>query len=246
MTRLTYFSPHLSKQSSSLPQQVMALILQEGGIACSGLDTWLGPTFDVLAPDDRETVVAYMLSTGILNSDGGVLGLGARAELTFGRRHFGDLVVSFSSPMLLSVMHGHSELGTVHPLTLASPREGGPVIILLAGRSWKVVDIDWARRRLSVVPAEGGGRARWFGGGRPATFSVCRSAEAVVAGEMPGCKLSHRAEARLKEIQERLPFVDGTSVPVVSDGKGTVRVWTFAGCSPARWDPFSPMLIRPI
>jgi ATP-dependent Lhr-like helicase len=58
---------------------------------------------------------------------------------------------------------------------------------------------------------------------------VCRSVEAVVAGGRPGCNLSHRAEARLKEIQERLPFVDGASVPVVSDGKGTVRVWTFAG-----------------
>jgi ATP-dependent Lhr-like helicase len=51
----------------------------------------------------------------------------------------------------------------------------------------------------------------------------------VVAGESAGCNLSHRAEAKLKEIQERLPFVDGTNVPVVSDGKGTVRVWTFAG-----------------
>ena len=67
------------------------------------------------------------------------------------------------------------------------------------------------------------------GGGRPTTFSVCRSAEAVVAGESAGCNLSHRAEAKLREIQERLPFVDGTNVPVVSDGKGTVRVWTFAG-----------------
>jgi ATP-dependent helicase Lhr and Lhr-like helicase len=210
-------------------QQVMALILQEAGIARCDLDAWLGPTFDVLAPGDRETVLAYMLSTGMLNSDNGVLGLGPRAESMFGRRHFGDLVVSFSSPMLLSVMHGRSELGTVHPLALASPPEGEPLIILLTGRSWKVVNIDWRRRRLSVVPAEGGGRARWFGRGRPATFSVCQSVEAVIAGGMPGCNLSRRAEAKLKEIRERLPFVDGASVPVVSDGKGTVRVWTFAG-----------------
>jgi hypothetical protein len=69
---------------------------------------------------DRETVIAYVLSTGILHSDNRVLGLGPRAEFTFGRRHFGDLVVSFSSPMLPSVMHGHSELGTVHPLALTS------------------------------------------------------------------------------------------------------------------------------
>jgi hypothetical protein len=104
-------------------------------------DAWLGPTFDALPLGDRETVIAYMLSTGILHSDNRVLGLGPRAEVTFGRRHFGDLVVSFSSPMLLSVMQGHSELGTVHPLALTSPREGEPLVILLAGRSWKVMPL---------------------------------------------------------------------------------------------------------
>jgi ATP-dependent Lhr-like helicase len=91
------------------------------------------------------------------------------------------------------------------------------------------VDIDWPRRRVSVVAAEGGGQARWLGGGRPATFSVCRAAEAVVAGGKPGCDLSRRAASRLDEIQGRLTFVDCKSLPVVSDGQGTVRIWTFAG-----------------
>ena len=108
-------------------------------------------------------------------------------------RHFGDLVVSFSSPMLLSVMFGRTELGAVHPLALAPSRDDEPIVILLAGRSWRVVDVDWPRRRVSVVAAAGEGRARWLGGGRPASFAVCRAAEAVVAGAAPGCGLSRRA-----------------------------------------------------
>ncbi len=67
-----------------------------------------------------------MSATRMLHSDGGVLGLGAQAEREFGRRHFGDLVVSFSSPMLLSVMFGRTELGAVHPLALAPPRDRSP------------------------------------------------------------------------------------------------------------------------
>ena len=126
------------------------------------------------------------LATEMLNSDGGVLGLGARAEREFGRRHFGDLVVSFSSPMLLSVIFGRTELGSIHPLALAPPRDGEPNVILLAGRSWRVKNVDWSRRRVSVVAAPGEGKARWLGGGRPASYALCRSAEAVVAGADSG------------------------------------------------------------
>jgi hypothetical protein len=46
---------------------------------------------------------------------------------------------------------------------------------------------------------------------------------------VPGCRLSRRAAIKLDEIRDRLPFVDGTTVPVVNDCTGNVRIWTFAG-----------------
>ena len=170
-----------------------------------------------------------MLATGILHEDGGVLGLGRRAERDFGRKHFGDLVVSFSSPMLLLVMFGRVELGAVHPLAVTPSHNGEPVIILLSGRSWCVVDVDWPRRRVAVVAAQGEGKARWLGGGRPASFAVSRAAEAVVAGRVPACDLSRRAASRLDELRHKLTFVDGAMVPFVNDGSGDIRIWTFAG-----------------
>jgi hypothetical protein len=63
----------------------MALILQEGGISRTDLDSWLGPTFDVLRSGDRATALTHMLSTEMLHEDSGILGLGRRAERTFGR-----------------------------------------------------------------------------------------------------------------------------------------------------------------
>jgi ATP-dependent Lhr-like helicase len=210
-------------------QQIMALVLQENGITLGDIGASLGTTFDVLSLKDRTDIVDHMLGTGILHEDGGALGLGGRAEREFGRRHFGDLVVSFSSPMLLSVMFGRVELGAVHPLAVAPSREGEPVIILLSGRSWRVVDIDWPRRRVAVVAAQEAGKARWLGGGRPASFAVSRAAEAVIAGVAPECNLSRRAASKLDEIRNRLPFIDGTAVPVVDGGAGRIRIWTFAG-----------------
>ena len=210
-------------------QQVMALTLQERGIAVADIEAFLAKTFDDLTAEARTEIVEHMLSSGILHGDGGVLGLGKRAEREFGRRHFSDLVVSFSSPMLLSVMFGRLELGSIHPLAITPARDNEPSVILLSGRSWRVTDVDWPRRRVSVVAASGDGRARWLGGGRPASYAVSRATEAVVAGSAPGCDLSRRASAKLDEIREQMPFVDGSTVPILDDGSGTTRIWTFAG-----------------
>jgi ATP-dependent Lhr-like helicase len=158
-----------------------------------------------------------------------VFGLGPHGERLFGRRHFSDLVVSFSSPMLLTVYLGQTELGAVHPLAVTPPRNGGQAVVLLAGRSWQVMEVDWPRRRVSVAPARDTGRARWLGSSRPALRKVCRAAEAVVAGAEPTSTLSRRARERLDAIRERLAFVDGHAVPIVSDGEQTTRIWTFAG-----------------
>jgi ATP-dependent Lhr-like helicase len=169
-----------------------------------------------------------MLARGVLTEDQGVLGMGPMGEREFGRRHFIDVVAAFSSPMLLAVRHGRAELGSVHPASLAR-RDDTPAVILLGGRSWRVIGLDWARRTVDVVPAEAAGRSRWLGSGRPLSAAVGRAIERVAAGDDPGCALSRRASARLQEIRERLDFVDGSSMPVVRDATGRTTVWTFAG-----------------
>ena len=210
-------------------QQVMALTLQEGGITRPDLDTWLGDAVGSVPVEVRDAVLCHMLAMGVLAEDAGIIGLGARGEREFGRRHFSDLVAAFSSPLLLAVHHGHSELGTVHPASLARrPGEPGPVV-LLGGRSWRVTDVDWPRRRVSVVPAEGGGRSRWTGAARMLPSSICRSEERIIAGAEPACRLSRRAVERLTEIRDRLEFIDGHSLPLVSDGVGRITAWLFAG-----------------
>jgi ATP-dependent Lhr-like helicase len=210
-------------------QQVMALALQEDGLTRPDIDRWLGDVCGEVPEADRAAVLRHMLLTGVLAEDAGVLGMGSRGEREFGRRHFGDLVAAFSSPLMLTVFHGPTELGTVHPTSLAQPSGDGPPILLLGGRSWKVTEVDWPRRRVSVIPIEAGGKSRWLGAGRHLSALVCRAAERIIAGTEPACTLSRRATAKLSEIREQLAFVDGRSLPVVSEGGGRVRVWCCAG-----------------
>ena len=94
---------------------------------------------------------------------------------------------------------------------------------------WKVVEVDWPRRRVSVTSADIGGRSRWLGTGRMLPYSICRAQERIIVGAELGCQLSHRATARLNDIRADLEFIDGYSLPLVSDGRGKVTAWLFAG-----------------
>src|SRR5438067_13883112 len=108
--------------------------------------------------------------------------------------------------MLLAVRRGRAELGSVHPAGLAR-RDDTPAVILLGGRSWRVVGRDWASRTVDVVPADDVGKSRWLGSARPTSGSLCRAIERVAAGGEPGCTLSRRASARLGKVMVRLDFV---------------------------------------
>jgi ATP-dependent helicase Lhr and Lhr-like helicase len=210
-------------------QQVMALSLQLGGIPRPDISGWLANIVDAVPESERTAILDHMLATGILSEDAGILWLGAKGEEEFGRRHFSDLVAAFSEPLLLSVRHGQVDLGTVHPASLVRTRTGEATVLLLAGRSWKVTEVDWRARVVGVVPYESGGRSRWLGSSRAVSEAVCRTMERIVAGSEPACRLSRRAEAALTQIRDRLPFVDMDALPVVSAGSGRIVIWAFAG-----------------
>jgi len=210
-------------------QQAMALSLQLSGVPRPEIDAWLGNVVDAVPEAARTAILDHMLAIGILAEDAGVLGLGAKGEHEFGRRHFSDLVAAFSEPLLLSVRYGQTDLGTVHPASLARRRSDQPTVLSLGGGSWKVTNVDWQRRAITVVPFEDGGRSRWLGSSRVMSEAVCRMMERIVAGTEPACRLSRRAEAALVQIRDRLVFVDGDTLPVVSYGGDRVVVWAFAG-----------------
>ena len=210
-------------------QQVMALILQERGIALSEVRKWLGSVANEVPEADRISVVQHMLEIGILSDDAGIIGIGPHGERAFGRRNFMGLVAAFAEPLLLTVDHAGMELGTIHPASLVGPSKVVSPVILLGGRSWKVTNVDWPHHRVSVVPVPGGGKSRWLGGVRMLSAKICRAAEKIIAGAEPRCLLSQRATNQLAELRERLTFVDGISLPIVADNQESVRIWSFGG-----------------
>jgi ATP-dependent helicase Lhr and Lhr-like helicase len=137
------------------------------------------------------------------------------------------LVAAFTTPFLLAVRYRGTDLGSIDPVSIEGRRSSLPVI-LLGGRSWRVVDVDWPRRTVSVEPTSDVGRSRWFGSSRPLRSELARAVERVLATGDCGVMLSSRAGARLEVMRDEMPYVDAESLPLVADGED-LRIWTFAG-----------------
>ena len=213
-----------------LAQQLMALVLQERGVGRSEWFDWVSsvPGFGVM---DREAVsylVNFMLSSGVLWDDNGVLSFAPEGEAKYGRKNFMELLSVFTSPPLFRVVSGQKELGSVHESTFYK-RDEGPAILVLAGRSWKTTHLDWKRRIAHVEPAEERGRSRWLGEGQFLSHRVCQSIRRLLAGDADRPLWSRRATAQFDEIRTEYPWASADATSLVRHTNGEVRWWTFGG-----------------
>jgi ATP-dependent Lhr-like helicase len=223
-------------------QQLLALALQDNGVGRYTWTRWLGDPFvfgprtEALTPE----IVNHLLEEGYLDDQGGVLGIGTKAEVAFGYKHFLELLSVFTSPPVLSVRHGHNEIGLVpDEALLARPPDagaGGAAVLTLAGRNWQVIHIDWPRRVVQVEPTEVPGIARWNGSGQPLGAHVARGIRNVLCGTDPvGVQLSARARARLAEARDSQRWAQSDVTTIVRDPSGKTLWWTFAGWKANLW-----------
>ncbi len=213
-----------------LAQQLMALVLQERGVGASEWFDWVA-TVPAFAAMDRRAVadiVDFMVRSGVLWADYGVLSFAPEGEAKYGRKNFMDLLSVFTSPPLFRVVAGQTELGSVHESTFYK-RDEGPPIIVLAGRSWKTNHLDWKRRVAHVEPAEERGRSRWLGEGQFLSHRVCQQIRRLLSGDVEQPVWSRRATAQINEIRTEHPWACDGATSIVRHPGGEVRWWTFGG-----------------
>ncbi|MFE0728942.1 DEAD/DEAH box helicase [Streptomyces antibioticus] len=209
-------------------QQLLAVTLQQHKLGDQLWDRqWNG-----LAPFDRSAapILRFLTEEGFLDTDGGMLFVGPEAERRFGKRHFIELTASFTAPPQFTVLSGRMEIGRTDPSVLTEERPG-PRRLLLGGRSWQVTYIDWLRKRVFVEPADGGGIAKWMGGGVAGlSYALTRAMREVLLGTDPPVSLTRRAEACLAEQRETdAPDTVHPAGTVITRVGSDVRWWTWAG-----------------
>ena len=219
-------------------QQVLALALQEGQVGRHTWQGWLGTPFalGLAAADHAAEIVAHMIDEGYLVDTGaGMLSIGLAAEADYGRRHFMELLAAFTSPPLFAVHHGRSEIGHVPDDVLLTRPANGVRALLLAGRNWEVIDVDWRRRVIAVKPSEERGIARWTSPGGHVSAEIAQACRRVLVGAEPAAvTLSRRAVDKLAEVRTAHPWARADATTLVRGERGTTW-WTFAGGKANVW-----------
>jgi ATP-dependent Lhr-like helicase len=210
-------------------QQILALCLQQSRV---GDRLWAG-AWNGLAPFDSsaQPILDHLVAEGYLETDGGMLMIGRNAEKRFGSKHFADLTAVFCAPPEFTIMRGREEIGRIDPSVLISNEGQGSRLILLAGRTWMPVGIDWKRRICHVEPAAGDGSAKWSSPGVPTgkSFALNQAIREVLLGEDPPVKLTGRSIGALAETRERhAAHVDPDNLVIRREGP-ELRWWTWAG-----------------
>lgn len=214
-----------------LAHQVLAILLQEGGVSRHRLRPWLRDAwpFAGIGDDDFQQLIETMLARQILYEGDGILSLGEKGEDLYGRRNFFELYAVFTAPPVLRVIRGAEEVGLVQSLfVMMHDEKDGPLCFRLSGRAWQVTQVDWPKGLLRVVPADRGRVPSWLGLPGSLSTDLCGEMRATLLAPGPEeAWLSAAAARELESLRESYaPVLDGD--PLESTGDG-VTWHTFAG-----------------
>ncbi|TVR40445.1 MAG: DEAD/DEAH box helicase [Planctomycetota bacterium] len=232
-----------------LAQQIMALMLQEGGIPQAGttIETWLDacPDLRLLYQTHGPAIIAHMAEQGLIAANDGLLWFAERGEQTFGKKNFLELLSVFTSAPLLTVLHGRHQIASLDQLTFwldndRAIKDGRPTILTLAGRHWVVTDVNYRQRTVAVIPSQDRGRARWMGSAADISHPLAQAHLQVLTSDGQSPRWSRRAQEALASQRDRYQWLCNDALILTRDG-ASCELWTFAGTAMNRlisqaWD----------
>jgi len=211
-----------------LAQQLLGITLQHRQV---GQGRWVDELggLELGSAGDAAVVEEWLLETGHLDQDSGMLFIGPETERRYGTTHFRDLMAVFTADPEVQVFHGREQVGSVDPMLLMR-KVADPRLLTLAGRPWHVTYIDWKRRKAYVEPARKGEAPRWMGMPQAQSWALADAIRRVLLGATPKrVHLTQRAIDRLDlarlELADRV-WVDGT---IIGPDGARNRWWTWAG-----------------
>lgn len=209
-------------------QQAMASVLEHGELPAHELLDLLSGAFPELASAKIQLLLENLVASEFLTRGADLMAVGPKMEREFGQGHYRELLASFTGSMLLTGRHGSAEVGFIDPTALSADKKDQ--LILLAGRSWRITGIEWAKKTVWLEPAKEGGKARWMGSARSLSGDVCHGIWSVLAtGPSPAYKLSMRAREALNFLREEMDISVDCSFLISRRSDAADRTLTFAG-----------------
>jgi ATP-dependent Lhr-like helicase len=206
---------------STLVQQVLSLIAQHGGLSASqGYEALCeyGPFRSV--SEDRFAKLLRDLGSAelIKQTHRGTLVLDLKGERLVG--HY-DFYAAFQSPTEYRLLAEGNEIGAI-PADAIDPEDP---FLIFAGQRWKVLDIDFEKKKIELEPAGGGKPPMFSSPGGPSIDGGIRAKMRKVyeSDEMPRF-LDSEAKELLEEGREAYAHFGLGSDPYHQGGDGT---WWF-------------------
>lgn len=216
-----------------LAHQVMALILQEGGISRHRLWPWVQAAYPFASVREErlQELIDTMLQRQILYEADGLLSLGQRGEKLYGRKNFFELYAVFTAPPMMRVQHGKEDVGYIQALFVSMhDRDAGPLCFRLAGRAWEVEGTEWSKGVLNVRPADRGRVPSWLGMPGMLSTKLCQAMMDVLLAE--GSEVAWLTPTAAKELASLRVSYGGLlapgTAPLEEQPEG-VQWHTFAG-----------------
>jgi ATP-dependent Lhr-like helicase len=125
--------------------------------------------------------------------EAGGLIIGAKAEKIVNNYHF---YATFEDETSYLVRAGTREIGTIQTVPMIEDR------FRLAGRAWKVVDIDQDKKLIQVEAVKGKAEAYWSGGGAPIHTRILQRMRQVLEEDVQYAYLQQGAVQRLRTARE--------------------------------------------
>ena len=194
--------PHLS----TLVQQILSVVAQQGGASAVALHTLLcrrGPFRSVPSTMFADLLRAMGAADLLQQGADGLLLAGGRGDRMINHYSF---YTAFHTPEEFRLVHGSRTLGTLpvdRPIQVNS-------LLLFAGRRWRAADVDADQRLIQVVPACGG-RPEFAGGGGPSVADEVR-----------------RRMRDLYTATRVAPWLDGDAVDLLGEGRAAFARYELA------------------
>ena len=153
--------------------------------------------------------------------------LGERGRRLYGAKHFADLYAVFSTPTMLTVMHGPEAVGQIDAY-FAHAEDLEHLTFTLAARMWRATHVDWPKAIIHVVPIEHAGLPRWQGQPILLGRDLCQSMLAILTSTDEPEHWSKRARQKMTELREQHAFLQPEGETLEQSPSG-YRLWTFAG-----------------
>ena len=225
-----FIEPLLSieKPFDLLLHQMLSIVKQHSGISSNQLlDRILrNSTFETIQEIDISAIIDELLSIDFLELIGGELIIGVEGEYVVNSREFYSV---FTSNTDFKVQHNSTKVGAIP----YSPQLQIGENILLAASIWKIVDLDFNSKKISVLPAKDGKKPKFLGGGGDVHHRVREEMFRIITSS----KAFPELNASCQEVIEDLRF-DFSSFniknhhserPVAHDNNGKFNCFTFTG-----------------